>query len=190
MSLNNFFARFGKNLSNAGNPIQTTPPTKPLPTWKGKPIDKNNNPFSGFGKALSNIVNPIQPTPPISYSNNNFNLTFLKNQNQLLQNEITNTKEIYSTDDQKNFYLNQNLTFYQNLNYYLLMLYFIFVIIISVIMFLSMKYNMYVKIGYITFFAFFPLFIFKLEIFIYNLLRYMYALINGEVYKRKSFISE
>ena len=182
---NNNFAGFDKVLSNSWSKlIKTTPPTKPTPTWNGKQIGENNNPFN-FGNALSNIGKSTKTTPPT-----NKETTFIKNQNQLLQNEIIHTKEIYSTDDQKNYYLNENLNFYKKINYYLLIIYFIFAIIIAVIMFLSMKYNVYVKIGYIIFFAFFPLFIFKIEIYIYNLLRYMYALINGEVYKRKSFISE
>ena len=117
-------------------------------------------------------------------------MTFVENQNKLLQNEIIHTQEIYSTDKQKNYYLNENLIFYKKINYYLLILYYIFALIITVIIFLSVKYTIYVKIGYILFFAFFPLIIFNIEIFIYNLIRYIYALINGEVYKRKSFISE
>ena len=207
MTLNN------SPFENIEEPTETTPPTKKMALFNGKPIDENNNPFAGMSKVLNNIgsFNSTETTPPTkkmalfnenpfagmdkalnntgSFSNN-INMNFIKNQNQLLQNEIIHNKEFYSTDDQKNYYLNENLIFYKKINFYLLIIYFMFAFIIVIITLLSMKYNIYVKIGYIIFFLFFPFFIFRIEIYIYNLIRFIYSLINGEVYKRKSFISE
>lgn len=138
-------------------------------------------------KNQNQIQNEMIQTLEGYFYESNFNL--FKNQNKLLQNQISDTSNIYSTDKQKNYYMNENLMFYKKINYYLLILYYIFVIFIAILIFLSSKFNIYMKTLLIILFFIYPIIIFNLEIFIFNLFRYLYALIRGDVYHRKSFIS-
>ena len=117
------------------------------------------------------------------YENINSNL---ENQNQKLSDQIKKVSEIHSTDYQKTNYQNTNVVSYKFANNILFWSYWLFVIIIIYIVFKS-EMTRAIKALVIGLFIAYPFLINNIEILLYELLKYMYAMVSNTVYVRPEF---
>jgi hypothetical protein len=109
-------------------------------------------------------------------------LQMILDQNRLLEQKNQNINDNQTTDNQKNYYMNQNLVYYANVNSYLFLFYFLLIIIISYITIYSIRMNNYMKIATIVGFILFPFVIYDIEVWVFRILRYFYYFANGKVY--------
>ena len=107
---------------------------------------------------------------------------FLNSQNNQLNAKIKTIEEETTTNNQKINYMLESIHTYKQINYYLFILYYIFVIIVAYKLFRSKNGNIYMNVFYLLCFSIFPYVIYPLEINIYNLVLYIYAFINGNIY--------
>ena len=112
------------------------------------------------------------------YRNINSNLD---DQNKKLEAQYKNVGEIYSTDYQKSNYQHENVTYYRFMNNILFVVYYILVFFV---IFKVVPSNMLraVKGLIIGMFLLYPFVIQYVEILLYGILKYIYALITGTLY--------
>ena len=142
------------------------------------------NDLTQIQKYNNNIVDDIMISNPYQtiQAEKNDILQMILDQNRLLEQKNQNINENQTTDNQKNYYMNQNLVYYANVNSYLFILYFLLIIIISYITIYSIRMNNYMKIATIVGFILFPFVIYDIEVWVFRILRYFYYIANGKVY--------
>ena len=107
---------------------------------------------------------------------------FLAGQNTQLEQKIRTNEDNTTTNNQKINYMGQSINTYQQINYYLFILYYIFVVFAVYKLFRSKNSDFYSNIFYLLFFGIFPYVIYPIELKLYNLVLYIYAFVNGNVY--------
>jgi hypothetical protein len=105
----------------------------------------------------------------------------VSNENKMLSKTIGNTQDVYSTDNQNYTYHQKRVEWVKKINYYLFILYFILLIILVSLILINQKYS------YLTFFIVFlmviyPFFIEKIELFLWNSLKFILYLFIGKPY--------
>ena len=106
----------------------------------------------------------------------------VKNENLLIQDQITENKTKYSTDTKKFFYQSDNFIFLKSVNYVLFILFYVFFIFFIYMVYRTNKITFYYKILFIIIVFFFPFVIKPFEQFIYLILSFMYSLSFGKIY--------
>jgi len=106
-------------------------------------------------------------------------------ENVVLINQITNNKEIYSTDFQKIFYKEQQLMQVKTVNFYLLLVYYFFIIILIYFAFFNKNnFTLYFKVFGILFLVVLPLLgFFFIDVILQTLKflwRYVFSFIYGD----------
>jgi myosin heavy subunit len=101
-------------------------------------------------------------------------------ENKLLESQIQKNQNNYSADDTQVFYKQQQFYRQKNFNYFLIILFYCFVFILAIYLFFF-KNNMsvYFKIFITILLAIYPFIIERIEFFLYFVLYYVYALVNG-----------
>lgn len=112
------------------------------------------------------------------YRNINSNL---EDQNKKLDNQFKKVGEVYSTDYQKSNYQNANVMYYKSMNN---ILFWVYYILVAVLTFLIVKSDSSRAIKALTVGAFvvYPFVINNIEILLYGVLKYIYAVVTGTVY--------
>jgi len=105
------------------------------------------------------------------------------NENALLDMEINRLKELYSTDDQKVNYQMQQMSILYTLNNFLFWVYYIFVITFAYFLYYNKDILFIIKIAFMAIIILYPFIVYYLEHKIYNILKYVYASLQGLVYK-------
>jgi len=117
-----------------------------------------------------------------------FNYTLLcnqiKEQNTTLDQNITNIKQKYSTDEQLFNYTGASWSFVTKLNGMLLIIYYILLAGVAIVLFISKKNTMslYPKIGLIFIFGVFPFIFLWIELTIWEFVKYIWSFISGQIY--------
>lgn len=112
------------------------------------------------------------------YKNINSNL---EDQNKKLDDQFKKVSEVYSTDYQKSNYQNANIAYYKFVNNILFGVYYILVAIIAFIVVKS-DASRAIKALIIGTFVIYPFLINNLQIILYGMLKYIYAIVTGTVY--------
>ena len=110
----------------------------------------------------------------------------LENQNRKLSTQIKKVAEIYSTDYQKSNYQIANVTSYKFANNILFWSYWLLVVIVAYIVFRS-EMTRAIKALVIGLFVAYPFLINNIELLLYELLKYLYAIVSNTVYIRPDF---
>jgi hypothetical protein len=107
-------------------------------------------------------------------SSNEFNL--VRQQNLLLQSNIQNLNEIYSTDESQGEHIEKKYKTLQNVNYYLFLIYCGFFLVMSFFIYNTTKMSWYMKILLLLCFALYPFVIYYIENGIYTGIMNLYTL--------------
>jgi hypothetical protein len=107
----------------------------------------------------------------------------LEKQNAKLNSELQNLKAMHSTDYQKSNYKNTNMDDYKYYNGILFGCYYFLVLIIAYLTF-KMEANRAIKALIMIVFIAYPFTINNIEILLYELFLYIYALASGTVYMK------
>ena len=107
-------------------------------------------------------------------SSNEFNL--VRQQNLLLQSNIQNLNEIYSTDESQGDHIEKKYKNLQNINYYLFLIYCGFFLIMAFFVYNTKKMAWYMKILLLLCFAAYPFIIYYIENGIYVGIMNLYTL--------------
>ena len=110
----------------------------------------------------------------------------LENQNRKLSTQIKKVSEIYSTDYQKSNYQTANMMSYKFANNILFWSYWLFFLIVAFIVFNSEMTRAF-KALVIGLFVAYPFLINNVEILLYEMLKYLYAMVSNTVYVRPDF---
>lgn len=115
---------------------------------------------------------------------NNKYIQLIEQQNELLQSNIEEKRQTFSTDNQRYNYKETHLKSLTNTNSLLNILYFVLFVGMSILLFVSSKISLgfYSKIVLILVFAIFPFVIGWVELKIWSLLKYIFSLLTGTVY--------
>ena len=137
--------------------------------YKNEVIEKKND----------DITN-LQNTPLTGFG---YSYVTLKGENNLINNQIKNNKEIYSVDNQKVYYRNTQINNLKAINYKLFLLYYIiFIALVALLIISNKSLTILSKILIIVVMGLYPYIIDGLiqwVVFIYN---YLVATIQGKVY--------
>ena len=107
-------------------------------------------------------------------------------QNENLLQEIKKMEQDYSTDEQKVYYLNQQILLLQYISFYFFIIYYIILcIFIYSFIYGKITYSRNIIIFVSILFAIYPYVISLIEYILYEFSKYIYSLINGEVYTKK-----
>jgi len=104
------------------------------------------------------------------------------NQNKQLDTVIQNYKNNYSTDDQKVYYQSQQVDILNKWNSYLFILYYALILILCYFLYYSNSVLIYMKIGIVLSLLLYPYFIMMIQQKTYDAIRYIFSIINGNVY--------
>lgn len=134
------------------------------------------NPFM-MNTGNSNIDPPLDLLYP--------NYLLIKEQNETLQENITEIKERYSTDDQLFNYIGTSWGSLITINGMLLIIYYILFFGVTITLFVSQKNTMgtYSKLAVIALLGILPFIYLWIEIFIWEIIKYIWSLLRGYVYQ-------
>ena len=150
------------NLSNEVTDIQTN-----IPTYINSTVDSGN----------LTVKNQLLTDKQKLYLS-------VKAQNDAIEPTIQNTEDLYSTDDQKVSYQTTQTNNLKTINTALYYIYFALLVVIGfILVFYHETTNIYSKAFIAGLFIIYPFIINYLESFIYIISTYMWAFINGNVYR-------
>ena len=104
-------------------------------------------------------------------------------QNITLQYQLRKIKDKYSTDDKKNYYEKQKIS---DAKYYFNMLFVVYYILAAVVLFFlykTTKFSIYMKLFLGLVLGIYPFIISTIELFVFEIFYYIYALIFAIPYK-------
>jgi hypothetical protein len=108
----------------------------------------------------------------------------IKKQNHALLETRNNLTDEYSIDKQKTTYLLQQIEFYKYVNPILFYIYGAIVLFLCFLVFRQKNTKIYIRFIFITIFILYPFLISPLENIFYNNTRFLFALLNGNVYRK------
>jgi hypothetical protein len=112
----------------------------------------------------------------------------VKNENDIIENKIGELKDTYSTDNQKVRYQADKIISLRAMNFILYIVYFVlFLTLIYVLVFMNKTLSMKMKIVIIIIFFLYPFVIDLFQQFLYFLWKYIYAILNGNVYTSNNY---
>jgi hypothetical protein len=100
----------------------------------------------------------------------------VRQQNKLLQSNIANLNEMYSTDESQGNHIEKKYKNLQNVNYYLFLIYCVFVLILVFFIYKTQKMSWYMKILILSCFALYPFLIYYIENSIYVAIMNLYTI--------------
>jgi hypothetical protein len=102
------------------------------------------------------------------------------NQNKLIESQIQQNKNNYTTDDTQVFYKKQQFYRQKDFNYILYIIFYVLILGLAIFLFIfNNTMNIYLKIFLIILLAIYPFIIERIEFFVYFIGYYLYALVNG-----------
>lgn len=112
----------------------------------------------------------------------------VQRQNRVLETNIRDITEKFSTDDQKSIYTNQKLSVVKNIYVILFTIYYFLVLISIYIIFFKLKTvtSIYSKIFILVLLVIMPFIIIPIEVQLYKLIKYSYNVISSNVNITKS----
>lgn len=196
----------GKLKDSNGN-IINSPSDSSLTVTSPKPMYSDQSGLQSLSQALTtnvtnyynllqtdeNIIhNQLEPQidilKKIEFNGIDIAFTTIKKQNTLIENKINNLKENYSTDNQKVRYQAEKIISTRGMNFILYILYFVlFFVLLFVFIFKNTTLSFYPKIYIILAFFLYPFLIDPLEQFLIFLWKYIFAMINGNVYTSNNY---
>jgi len=113
--------------------------------------------------------------------------TLVKDQNQTLNQNIIDTQNRFSTDDQLFNYITSDMKYLININRILFIVYYIFWTGVVIVLFISPKnrFSIYLKFLLIFIFGIFPFVYLWIELKIWEWIKYIGALLTGYVYNKE-----
>ena len=102
------------------------------------------------------------------------------NQNKLLESQIQQNQNNYTTDDTQVFYKKQQFYRQKDFNYILFIIFYTLILGLAVyLFFFNNTMNIYLKIFITILLAIYPFIIESIEFFVYFIFYYVYSLVNG-----------
>ena len=115
-------------------------------------------------------------------------IKIVQNQNEALDQTLTNMKDLYSTDDQKVNYQSAQIDYLITINSILYYIYFALLIVVGFILVFNLStVSIYMRGLIAALFIIFPFAIGYIEYYIYIAFSYIFAVLNGNVYTNGSW---
>jgi hypothetical protein len=121
---------------------------------------------------------------------NDYSISFIEvnTQNNLIDNQIKEIKDVYSTDNQKVNYQSDKITTLKYINYVLFLIYYVvFAFLIIVLLMYNITFTKQFKSLLVIIFILFPFvsdIVYQLIVYLYN---FIYALLNGNAYTSNNY---
>ena len=106
----------------------------------------------------------------------------VKTENDRIKNTYDVMKNANSASGQKSKYVNQSTQILQKIYDVLFWIYLVVAVGLSVVIYMYSKQGIYMKVFLILLVLLFPFYIYPLEIFVFEILRYLYSLVLSVVY--------
>ena len=106
----------------------------------------------------------------------------VKTENERIKNTYDVMKNANSASGQKSKYVNQSTQILQKIYNVLFWIYLVLAVGLSVVIYMYSKQGLYMKVFLILLVLLFPFYIYPLEIFVFEILRYLYSLVLSVVY--------
>ena len=106
----------------------------------------------------------------------------VKNQNNIIETQIKNTSELYSTDNQNINYKIEQIDYLHGMNVLLFYIYFLLMFIIIICVVINPNANLYIQFVLIITLIIYPFVIYFFEWKLYLLFLYIYSILNGNPY--------
>ena len=157
-------------------PVSLSQRAIPIFSWPGITRGKTSDVYCNTGDTDCQLIYNL-------YRNINSNL---EDQNKKLDAQFKKVSEVYSTDYQKSNYQNANVMYYKFWNNILFWVYYLLVLAIIVIAVKS-DASLAIKTAIIGSFVVYPFLINNIQIILYGMLKYIYAIVTGTVYSPPEF---
>jgi len=139
---------------------------------------------------LDNVINVIsvnRESSMIQYQNQvltNYKMLLSKvtKENEQLANSFDYMKNESSADGQKSKYVNQSTQILEKIYNVLFWIYLVVAVGLSVVIYMYSKQGIYMKVFFILLVLIFPYYIYPLENFVFEIMRYLYSLVLSVVY--------
>jgi hypothetical protein len=139
---------------------------------------------------LENVINVIsgnRESSMIQYqkqvlTNYTMLLDKVKKENIQLANSFDYMKNESSADGQKSKYVNQSTQILEKIYNVLFWIYLVVAVGLSVVIYMYSKQGIYMKVFFILLVLLFPYYIYPLENFVFEIMRYLYSLVLSVVY--------
>jgi hypothetical protein len=115
---------------------------------------------------------------------NNYSLLYdkVKTENTQITNTFDGIQNVNSANGQKSKYITQSTQILQRIYGVLFWIYLVLAIGLSVVIYMFSKQGLYMKIFWILVILLFPFYIYPLEIYVFEIFRYLYSLVLSVVY--------
>jgi hypothetical protein len=139
---------------------------------------------------LDSVINVISGNREISMIQyqtqvlNNYTMLLDKvtKENEQLANSFDYMKNQSSADGQKSKYVNQSTQILEKIYNVLFWIYLVVAVGLSVVIYMYSKQGIYMKVFFILLVLLFPYYIYPLENFVFEIMRYLYSLVLSVVY--------
>jgi hypothetical protein len=139
---------------------------------------------------VKNVINAISENREhsmIQYQNQvltNYTMLLEKvtKENIQLANSFDYMKNESSADGQKSKYVNQSTQMLEKIYNVLFWIYLVVAVGLSVVIYMYSKQGIYIKVFFILLVLLFPYYIYPLENFVFEIMRYLYSLVLSVVY--------
>lgn len=145
-----------------------------------------NNYFNAYQKSINLIQNNLQPSIDelklTELSGLQYAFTSVKTENDLINQQIQENVNKYSTDNKQFIYQNDNLIYLKSINFVIFILYYCVFLIFLYFMIFVKTTDVKIKIFIAFFFLLFPFIIKPIEEFFYFMITFFISTIFGNVY--------
>jgi hypothetical protein len=121
-------------------------------------------------------------------SNYTMLLDKVKKENTQLANSFDYMKNQSSADGQKSKYVNQSTQILEKIYNVLFWIYLVVAVGLSVVIYMYSKQGIYMKVFFILLVLLFPYYIYPLENFVFEIMRYLYSLMLSVVYVNNYYL--
>jgi hypothetical protein len=108
----------------------------------------------------------------------------VKSQNDLIDVRLDELKDKYTLNDSTSSYIKKETDIIKHTGAYLFYVYYVSIIILSVVLFIYKPLNFTSLIIIVILLLLSPLYLVQFELFMYNVLQYVYSFLLGIVYKK------
>jgi short subunit fatty acids transporter len=138
-------------------------------------------------KDVINVISGNRESSMIQYqkqvlTNYTMLLDKVKKENTQLANSFDYMKNQSSADGQKSKYVNQSTQILEKIYNVLFWIYLVVAVGLSVVIYMYSKQGIYMKVFFILLVLLFPYYIYPLENFVFEIMRYLYSLMLSVVY--------
>lgn len=144
-------------------------------------LTQTNAKLHSANAAVSELQNRPIDNSGLSYKN-------LITQNELIDKQIQENKDVFSTDDQKVYHQHSNTRFFKNINFYLMIIYYICVLgLILYFLYRPTTLSIQMRFFIVLIYLFLPFIKDVLEDYIYYYAIKLWSIINVNVYSHKDY---